>query len=224
MKAILISHLARWIIGLWFSTIRVQKIVIPDNTEKLLQNHERFILAIWHNQILSLTYHGATYLQKKRKIVLTPLVSLSKDGELINQTFLRFGMTSVRGSSSRGQVSGLRAILNTIKENRIPVFTPDGPRGPIYKLQSGVVHVASLADVPIIFFCSDFDRYYCARKAWDKHRFPKLFAKQWIEYSEPFLVPKGTMELEPYIEELEKKMCNQIERVRKMIEGESNNV
>ena len=141
MKFIIVSHIVKIILSFWFLFIRKQEYYIPEATEKYLNQKNVFIFAGWHNQILSLTRHVAYYLQRDRHILLTPLVSLSKDGEFIYQTFLRFKMLSVRGSTSKGGSTALRQILKAIKEGRVPIFTPDGPRGPAYKVQSGVIQM-----------------------------------------------------------------------------------
>ncbi len=214
MKPKIVSHIVAFILRLWNWTIRVKSIEIPDETENILQKGGGFILAGWHNQILSLTYHCSVYLQKKRKIKLTPLVSYSKDGEYIYETFLRFGMESVRGSSSKGGVGGFRALLKTIKEGRVPIFTPDGPRGPLYKLQPGVVQIAQMTKLPVVCFNSIYDRYY-EFKSWDKHRFPKLFAQQWIVYSKPIYVPQEQEEGRDYVQELEEIMLEQVAYLEK---------
>jgi lysophospholipid acyltransferase (LPLAT)-like uncharacterized protein len=210
LKAKILSRIVGWIMKFWFLFIRVE-IEMPPETEKLIAEHNGFILAGWHNQILSLTYHCSRYLQKKRKLSVTPLVSLSKDGEYIFETFRSFGMESVRGSSSRGGGNGFRALLKAIKDKRIPIFTPDGPRGPRYVIQAGVIQIASITKLPIVCFYSTFDRFYVFEKSWDKHRFPKFAARQWINYSEPFYVPKDLKDPEEYTKLLEKNMLEQIE-------------
>lgn len=210
MKDIILSYIAKFIIEVWFLFIRA-KYQIPEETEKLIQQGNGFILAGWHNQILSLTYHVSKFLQKKRKLKTTPLVSLSKDGELIYQTFLRFQMESVRGSTSRGAVAGLKSLLKMLKDKRVPIFTPDGPRGPRYKLQSGVVQTAQMTGLPIVTFYSAFDRFH-EFKSWDRHRFPKFFAKQQISYSTPYYVPKGA-DIEEEAAKLEQLMLEQVNQV-----------
>lgn len=208
MKQKIISYIVSWIIKFWNLTIRVE-LIIPEETEKVISENNGFILAGWHGQILSLTYHCSKYLLNKRNIKLTPLVSFSKDGEYIFETFLRFGMESVRGSSSRGGAGGLRALLKTMKEKRVPIFTPDGPRGPIYKLQPGVIQIASMTGVPILSFYSVFDRYH-EFKSWDRHRFPKLFSKQTIVYSLPIYIPKGEDVLEDEMKRVQEIMLLQM--------------
>lgn len=215
MKYKIISYIVYFILRVWFFFIRDKEVFIPDETKKFLEKKSGFIFAGWHNQILSLTKHVAHFLQRDRKIILTPLVSFSKDGEFIYETFLRFKMESVRGSSSKGGSSAFRQLLKVLKEGKAPIFTPDGPRGPIYKVQQGVIQIASLTKLPIICFYSTFDSYY-EFKSWDKHRFPKFFAKQWVHYSEPFYVPEGIKDTEEYQLKLEKIMLEQIKFLDKI--------
>jgi lysophospholipid acyltransferase (LPLAT)-like uncharacterized protein len=211
MKPKIISFIVSWILKFWNLFIRVE-LIIPEDTNKIIEDNKGFILAGWHNQILSLTYHCSKYLQKKRGIKVTPLVSHSKDGEYIYETFLRFGMHSVRGSSSRGGANGFRALIKSIKNYNVPIFTPDGPRGPIYKLQAGVVQIAAMTGFPIICFYSIYDRYH-EFKSWDRHRFPKFFSKQIILYSNPIYIPKGEENLEDSIRSVEEIMLSQVKEL-----------
>ena len=211
MKPKIISFIVSIILKFWNYFIRVE-MHIPEDTNRVIESNNGFILAGWHNQILSLTYHCSKYLQKKRNIKVTPLVSYSKDGEYIYETFLRFGMESVRGSSSRGGAGGLRALVKTIKEKRVPIFTPDGPRGPIYKLQPGVVQIASMMNVPIICFNSIYDRYH-EFKSWDRHRFPKFLSRQTIIYSSPIYIKDSDSDLEKNMKIVEEVMLSQVKEL-----------
>lgn len=189
MKLILTSWLIKAALRFWFFFIRT-RIAMPQETEELISKHDSFILAGFHNQILALTVHVSRYLQKKRGLRVTPLVSLSRDGDLTYQTFLRFDMHSVRGSTSKGGAAGLRAVIKAVKDGGVPIFTPDGPRGPVYEVQPGVVQTAAMMRIPIVAFHSAFDRVHEFPRSWDKHVFPRFFAKQTIVYSEPLVISK----------------------------------
>ena len=125
-------------------------------------------------------------------------------------------MQSVRGSTSKGGSTALRQILKAIKDGRVPIFTPDGPRGPAFNVQTGVIQMASLTKLPIITFYSKFDEYY-EFKSWDRQRFPKFFAREWVDYSEPFFVPEKIENYDEYALELEKRMLEQVERLDKIV-------
>lgn len=214
MKFYIVSLLVTSFMRFWNIFLRTMEIYIPDPTAKIFQNKSGFILAAWHGQTIPLTHHCCIYLDNKLGNHLCPVVSLSKDGEFIHQTFLRYNVHSVRGSTSRGGANALRGVLKAIKEGKNPVFTPDGPRGPIYKVQPGVILMASMGKIPIISAYASFDRYY-QFKSWDRHRFPKFAARQWIEYSEPFYVPEGIKEekdIQEYMLKLENWMMEQNKR------------
>ncbi len=218
MSAFWISIAAKIVIEFWFFFIRVKEVVIPPKTEELLAQKKGFILAGFHNQIISLTHHCSKYLGKKRGIKLTPLVSQSKDGEMIYQTFRRFQMYSERGSTSKGGAAAFRALLKRLKDGWVPIFTPDGPRGPVYKVQPGVVQLAAATGLPIVHFFSAFDSTYEAH-SWDRHRLPKFRARHFIEYSEPIYVPRGLTEEQTnaQIEALEKSMLEQVQRLESKV-------
>jgi len=221
MKPVVYSFFIKLILEFWFAFVRVKEIAIPEDTERLIESRGGFILAGFHNQILSLTHHCSKYLAGKRRIKLTPLVSQSKDGELTYQLFLRFNLHSERGSSSKGGAAGLRGLLRRIRDGWVPIFTPDGPRGPAYKVQPGVVQLASATGVPIVHFFSSYDRAFQAR-SWDKHKFPRFGARQYIEYSKPMMIPARLERegLEKYCQDLENSMMAQVDRVEKKAAGE----
>lgn len=116
-----------------------------------------------------------------------PLVSKSKDGELIAKVCRSFGIEAVRGSSSRRgaeAVLALRALLDV--GDRVG-FTPDGPRGPLHSIQPGVLFLAQKTGVPIVPVA------YGAKSAWmfgswDRFIVPKPFNRICMVYGEPLFV------------------------------------
>ena len=63
-----------------------------------------------------------------------------------------FGMNPTRGSSTRGGIRALHALLRKVREGYDVAFTPDGPKGPARAAQIGVVQTARLSGLPIIPF------------------------------------------------------------------------
>jgi lysophospholipid acyltransferase (LPLAT)-like uncharacterized protein len=78
------------------------------------------------------------------------LVSQSKDGELIARTVKSFGMDSVRGSTTRGFISGIKGLMKAARAGRDLAITPDGPKGPAQKAQMGAVQIARATGLPIM--------------------------------------------------------------------------
>jgi lysophospholipid acyltransferase (LPLAT)-like uncharacterized protein len=81
---------------------------------------------------------------------LTFLVSWHRDGELITRVMKRFGMNPTRGSSTRGGLRALYALIKKVRDGYDIAFTPDGPRGPARAAQMGVVQTARLSGLPVV--------------------------------------------------------------------------
>jgi lysophospholipid acyltransferase (LPLAT)-like uncharacterized protein len=174
----------------WFLTVRKKEIITPKETQDLIDQGGGYIFAIWHSNMASLVTYFSSYLLKKKKNNVSPLASQSKDGEFISLTVARFGFQTIRGSSSKGGAAGALGLLRAAKSGVVPLLTVDGPKGPIYEVKPGVIEIAALSGLPIVVLVTSFDRFYEFSKAWDRHRFPKLFAKQYFQYSKPISIPK----------------------------------
>jgi lysophospholipid acyltransferase (LPLAT)-like uncharacterized protein len=98
------------------------------------------IFCVWHNR-LALTM--AAYYRYVRKLSRTAglavMVSASKDGALLSAIFERFGVQPVRGSSSRRGPQALLELTTWAERGYHLAITPDGPRGPCYVVQQGVM-------------------------------------------------------------------------------------
>ncbi|HKI80352.1 MAG TPA: DUF374 domain-containing protein, partial [Pseudodesulfovibrio sp.] len=92
-------------------------------------------------------------------------VSQSKDGEVIARVLEQIGHVTVRGSSTRG---GVRALLQAKrimeKQNRMAVFTVDGPKGPRHKPKDGIIFLAQRAGAKIV----PLRAYPVSKKVFDK--------------------------------------------------------
>ena len=111
------------------------------------------------------------------------LVSLSKDGEIMAKAAERLGYLPVRGSSSRGAVSGLIAAIKKVKEGYNLSFAVDGPRGPIFKVKEGLSAVARKTGRPILPVRAHLSNAYVFEKAWNKSKFPKPFCKITLSFA-----------------------------------------
>lgn len=143
---------------------------------------ERFILAFWHRHLLLMPYA-----YRGRRISV--LVSQSKDGELIAKTVARLGIDSSRGSSSRGGVAGMRALLRKAGEGYDLAFTPDGPRGPAGEVQPGVILAAAATGWPIHPVAVAATRAKRLR-SWDRFLIPLPLARVCFVYGEPLTVER----------------------------------
>ena len=112
---------------------------------------EKIIFAIWHNRLsLSLILYRRYVARRDRKRRLVAMVSASRDGGLLAGVLERFGVQPVRGSSSRRGPQALREMVSWGKRGHDLAITPDGPRGPCYIVQEGVISTAQLTGLPIV--------------------------------------------------------------------------
>lgn len=157
--------------------------------EDLFRNKKPYIYSIWHTNVLY-----SPYLHRGKNVAV--LISESKDGDYINQVVHRFRNTSIRGSSSKGGSKALKAVIQHLKKGLPAAFTPDGPRGPAFILQPGVIAAAQVTQVPIVPFHYECSRQWILERAWDKHRVPKPFTTFVVSYGEPMIVPRDLNEAE----------------------------
>jgi lysophospholipid acyltransferase (LPLAT)-like uncharacterized protein len=78
------------------------------------------------------------------------LISTHRDGEMIARTMHRFGFNTVRGSTTRGGMTAAMQAVKALLAGDNVAVTPDGPKGPVMKVQPGVVTIAEMAGVPVV--------------------------------------------------------------------------
>ena len=112
---------------------------------------ERLIFSIWHNRLaLSLMLYRHYVVSQAPERRLAALVSASRDGGLLARILEHFKVEPVRGSSSRRGARALRELAYWGERGYDLAITPDGPRGPCYRVQEGVISTAQLTGLPIV--------------------------------------------------------------------------
>jgi lysophospholipid acyltransferase (LPLAT)-like uncharacterized protein len=146
------------------------------------------VLMIWHNRILALpVIFKRLYPRRKGLLVLT---SASRDGAFLSAMVARFGMGSIRGSSSRRGAAALLDLFRAARQGYDLGFTPDGPRGPRYKIGPGAVLVSQRTKAPILPVNVEYSD--CWRlKSWDAFMIPKPFSQVRVTLA-PFIVVPPT--------------------------------
>lgn len=157
--------------------------------EELERDQTAAIFSFWHNcsTFAPWALQGRGY---------TCMVSASRDGEYVARLGALFGNNTVRGSSSKGSAAATRQILRLLRQGKVVALTPDGPRGPKYQVQPGIVFLASAAGVPIIPLHIEASRQWVLN-SWDKHRFPKPFSTIHIGLGKPLLLDRVLVKQQP---------------------------
>ena len=138
----------------------------------------------WHNRLL---FFAPALPGKARENTLA-VVSPSRDGQYVSDFLRYFKVGTLRGSSNKKGANALLGAIHAIKENKNVAFTPDGPRGPKYKLKSGPVSLASKTGAPIHPIAINASSYWSV-KSWDAFQIPKPGAKLTLIIGDPIHVP-----------------------------------
>ena len=100
------------------------------------------------------------------------LVSRSNDGEIIARILQRQGHETIRGSTAKGGLRALATLIKRLKARPRPgVIIPDGPQGPRFKVQPGVIILAKKTGYPIIPVTYSA-RWMKVFKSWDRFILP----------------------------------------------------
>jgi lysophospholipid acyltransferase (LPLAT)-like uncharacterized protein len=141
------------------------------------------IWLMWHNRILVVPYIRHRWLSHRKGVVLT---SPSRDGGVLAGVVQAFGLAAERGSSSRRGASALLALGRWIEGGGDVAITPDGPRGPRYRLGAGAVLLSQKTGAPLLLLGVEYSSAWRLR-SWDGFFIPRPFARVRVTFSEPFV-------------------------------------
>lgn len=175
--------LGAWVVRGLAATLRLQVVGI-DPLRELWRGDRPLIYAVWHGRILMVPWANARLRRAVGARPVTVLASRSRDGELVSAFVRRFGLATVRGSSSRAGASGLRQLARAVSAGHDVAVVPDGPRGPRLTLQPGIVTLAVLTGAPVVPVA------FAARPArrlrsWDEFLVPLPFGRGVLAFGEP---------------------------------------
>lgn len=134
--------------------------------------------AVWHGDELPLLpWFG--------KINAAILVSQSDDGEVLARGARYLGYHIVRGSSSRGAVSGMIALIKAARQGYHGVLAVDGPQGPRHVCKPGIVRLSQNTGVPLLPAGVAVSKKFVFEKSWNKDYFPLPFCRQVLFFDKP---------------------------------------
>jgi len=154
-----------------------------DHADRLVQTGEGFIYAFWHNRQILLPV-----LRKEENIHC--LISSSRDGEYVARLAGLFGKSAIRGSSTRGGFDAMKQLMRVLTQGGIVAITPDGPLGPVYEVQPGVVQISRALGVAVVPVAFDSSRKKVFA-SWDSFIMPCPFGRIGIVFGEPLRIDKS---------------------------------
>jgi hypothetical protein len=141
---------------------------------KRLATSEKCLLMLWHNRLALTPFILYRY---AHHFTYAAVVSNSRDGQLIGRVVQSYRTGKTIRVSHQARHQALKEIIACLdKKEAIVIITPDGPRGPIYKVKPGSALAALQTEAYVIPLTWEADRYWTF-KTWDQLRLPKPFAK-----------------------------------------------
>lgn len=188
-----------WLLRGLYITLR-PVVVQPQFEHQVCHAGGPMLLTFWHGRMVYFIY-------RYRFQRFTVLVSESRDGEWIAGVLARFGIHATRGSSSRGGARALLEIRQRMRQGFHVGMTPDGPRGPRYHVQPGLLLLAKKTGAPILP-ASYSARWKTVLHTWDRFLIPWPFSRVVVVYGEPVYVPAdaSTALLQSKLQEVEGRL------------------
>ncbi|GEP43588.1 lysophospholipid acyltransferase family protein [Brevifollis gellanilyticus] len=186
-----LGKIVSWLMRGIGATLRFE---VEDRTGAFDTQRPGWIWAFWHNRMFVIPYvHEQWFAHIPGAILSSP----SGDGQIIADACAQFGFEAARGSSSKPQkgLSALIMLSEKVKEGRDVGITPDGPRGPLYQIQPGIIKLAQLTGgtiVPVRVLYSRALRF----KTWDQFMLPLPFSTVKVIFEPVMTVPRRMTEEE----------------------------
>lgn len=147
------------------------------------------IYCVWHNRLAVCLSGYFGYARPRNPTAgMAAMVSASKDGGFLSVILECFRVQPVRGSSSRRGPQALLELKSWAEKGYDLAITPDGPRGPRYTVQSGVISLAQVTGLPILPAAYNLRRKI-ELKSWDRFQVPLPFARCEVILEKPIRVP-----------------------------------
>jgi len=176
----LVSFLGPALILLLGKSLKIEW-VGEENLDEIRQRKGKVLYALWHGRMLILAY---THRGQKNQV----LSSRHRDGQISARIIQRLGFGTVWGSTTHGGVEALLQMANKVREGYDIAITPDGPKGPAFKVQPGAVFIALKSGVPIIPITNSARKRWTLR-SWDGFIIPKPFSRAVVFIGKPIYVP-----------------------------------
>lgn len=158
-----------------------KQVFFEDTSNDEISNSKSTIFLSWHNQ-LSMSPFIINYFSQFKIPNLYFLASPHSDGLIISYMLKFMGGRIIAGSTNKSPVKALKEIIQTLQNNNNIALTPDGPRGPVYKINSNITEIAARFNYQIMNITFYYSRYN-SLKSWDKFKIPLPFGKIIIKFS-----------------------------------------
>jgi len=130
------------------------------------------IFVFWHGRSMMLSP-----IVRKFRLDGYAVSSKHRDGRMMAKLQRMFGLRPIFGSTRDGGTNVLRGGLKVLKENKILCLSPDGPSGPLMRMNDGCLYFAKMSGAPIIPVCFTTTRPWRIKSRWDQYLIAKMFGR-----------------------------------------------
>lgn len=180
IRSFLIAKFIKNFMNLIFKTYRLQVSGLPLFYE--CASKRKCMVMLWHNR-LALTPFILSKFTPDFKYAA--VVSASRDGDVLSNIIHSYKNGNTIRVPHLGRYQALKKMIQHVNEGKeIVILTPDGPRGPVYEIKSGIA-VCALETQACIFGLDWQAESYWEFKTWDRFRLPKPFTTIHISFNPP---------------------------------------
>ena len=177
-----LSFITRWPVRILGRTIKIK--IVDLSRDHAAQKLENAIYAFWHNRLLlCFFFYRRCHLGKKMCV----LADDSYAGEYVGRLMKDKNVNFISHSTKDNAKKEYRDLIRGVRSGRNAWITPDGPRGPIYKVKSGVIRLAQKTGRPIIPVGFSANKMKMLG-SWDKFILPFPFSREIVVLGEPIRV------------------------------------
>jgi lysophospholipid acyltransferase (LPLAT)-like uncharacterized protein len=204
-SGVIVPHKAKWhqrvgaflVFALLRALMATVRCRLQDRSGFLSRNTSGpAIFCFWHNRLAScIKAHESHRKPHTSAKGMAALVSASRDGAFLAGILERFGVQPVRGSSSRRGPQALLELTTWAERGYDLTITPDGPRGPRYQIQHGVMSLAQVTGLPVVPVALNVN-WKLRSKSWDRFQIPLPFARCEVVVGRVMRVPREATDAE----------------------------
>lgn len=173
----ILSQIIYWYLRIVYNTATWQFFWSSGYNKKKFLAAQGTIFTFWHNRLA----FGPKILLEKTDVAA--LVSSHSDGKIISSVIKKFGFDVIEGSSNKKSIHAVREIINKLSCGQNVVITPDGPRGPRYRINSNITKIAKKYNAELIPIYCRATRYF-SLNSWDQLIMPLPFTKIIVKFGD----------------------------------------
>lgn len=180
------AYLAKGLLHLLVKTCDVK--ISGLEAYKKVANEEKCILMFWHDRIALAPEILSSYTSE---LLYSALVSQSRDGEIIATIVNSYSIGSTIRVPHNARKAALDETIRELKKDeKVIIITPDGPRGPRYRIKRGLAYLAKVSDASIIPMSWSASKSW-QLNTWDLMLIPKPFSTINVTFGNAIKLEKG---------------------------------